>query len=85
LVEYFRNSATKVNSILSDSTPLDLQPENKRTLYDALPEKFATGQGLSIAEGLGIPERTFKRFLNDKELFNNVSWGNYEKRIKQMA
>jgi hypothetical protein len=85
LVEYFRNSATKVNSILSDSTPLDMQPENKRILYNALPEKFATGQGLSIAEGLGIPERTFKRFLNDKELFNNVSWGYYEKRIKQMA
>ena len=82
LVEYFRNSAAKVNSILSHSTPLDMQPQDKRSLFDALPNTFTTGEGQSIAEQFGIPERTYKRFLNGNGLFIRNSHGKYEKKFQ---
>jgi hypothetical protein len=81
LVEYFKNSAVKVNSILSNASPLDKHPADKQALYNALPDTFTTEIGLQIAEGLGVAERTFKRFLNEKELFNWISRGEYRKRI----
>jgi Protein of unknown function (DUF3987) len=81
LVEYFKNSAVKVNSILSNASPLDKHPADKQALYNALPDKFTTEIGLQIAEGLGVAERTFKYFLNEKELFTRISRGEYEKRI----
>jgi len=81
LVEYFKSSAVKVNSILSNASPLDKHPTDKQTLYKALPDTFTTETGLQIAEGLGVAERTFKYFLNEKELFTRISRGEYEKRI----
>jgi hypothetical protein len=81
LVEYFKNSAVKVNSILSNASPLDKHPADKQALYKALPDTFTTETGLQIAESMGVAERTFKRFLNEKELFNWISRGEYEKRI----
>ena len=81
LVEYFKNSAVKVNYILSNTSPLDKYPADKQALYNALPETFITEAGLQIAEGLGVAERTFKRFLNERELFKWISRGEYEKRI----
>lgn len=81
LVEYFKNSAVKVNSILSNASPLDKHPADKQALYKALPDTFTTETGLQIAESLGVAERTFKRFLNEKELFNWISRGEYEKRF----
>lgn len=81
LVEYFKNSAVKVNSILSNASPLDKHPTDKQNLYKALPDTFTTETGLQIAEGLGVAERTFKYFLNEKELFTRISRGEYEKRI----
>jgi hypothetical protein len=81
LVEYFKNSAIKVNSIISNASPLDRFPLDKQRLYELLPDHFTTETGLLIANGFGFPERTFKRFLNEKELFTNVSRGEYQKRI----
>jgi hypothetical protein len=81
LVEYFKSSAVKVNSILSNASPLDKHPADKQDLYNALPDTFTTETGLQIAEGLGVAERTFKYFLNEKELFTRISRGEYEKRI----
>lgn len=81
LVEYFKNSAVKVNSILTNASPLDKHPADKQALYKALPDTFTTEIGLQIAEGLGVAERTFKYFLNEKELFTRISRGEYEKRI----
>lgn len=81
LVEYFKNSAVKVNSILTNASPLDKHPADKQALYKALPDIFTTETGLQIAEGLGVAERTFKYFLNEKELFTRISRGEYEKRI----
>lgn len=81
LVEYFKNSAVKVNRFLSNASPLDKHPADKQALYNALPDTFTTETGLQIAEGLGVAERTFKRFLNERELFNWISRGEYQKRI----
>lgn len=81
LVEYFKKSAVKVNSILSNSSPLDKQPADKQELFNALPDTFTTETGLQVAEGLGVAERTFKYFLNEKELFIRTSRGEYKKRI----
>lgn len=81
LVEYFKNSAVKVYSIISNASPLDKHPADKQALYNALPNTFTTETGLEIAESLGVAERTFKRFLNEKELFKWISRGEYAKRI----
>lgn len=81
LTEYFKNSAIKVNSIVSNSDPLDKHPADKQTLFKALPDKFTTEVGLLIAEKFGVAERTYKRFLNERELFKRVSRGEYEKLI----
>lgn len=77
----FNNSAVKVNSILTNASPLDEHPADKQALYKALPDTFTTEIGLQIAEGLGDVERTFKYFLNEKKLFTRISRGEYEKRI----
>ena len=81
LVEYFKNSAVMVNSILSNASPLDKHPVDKQNLYKALPDTFTTEKGLQIAERLEFAERTFKNFLNEKELFTRITRGEYEKRI----
>ena len=81
LVEYFKSSAVKVNSILSNASPLDKHPADKQALYNALPHTFTTEIGLQIAEGLAVAERTFKYFLNEKELFTRIIRGEYQKRF----
>jgi hypothetical protein len=81
LVAYFKKSAIKVNAYIANTSPLDKYPTDKTTLYETLPDTFSTETGLQTAATLNIPERTFKRFLNDKELFDRISRGEYEKRI----
>lgn len=81
LVEYFKSSAVKVNSILSNASPLDKHPSDKQALYNALPDTFTTKTGLQTAEGLGVAQRTFKYFLNERELFTRISNGEYQKKI----
>lgn len=81
LAEYFKKSALKVHSILSNACPLDKFPNDKQNLYHELPDTFTTEEGLQIAKSVGYPERSFKRFLNQKELFTRVSRGEYEKLI----
>lgn len=81
LVEYFRKTAVKVHTLVTDYSPLDKLPKDKRKLYEALPELFTTEIGVQIAESLGIPERTFKRFIADRDLFDRISQGNYAKRF----
>jgi hypothetical protein len=81
LAEYFKKSALKVHSILSNASPLDKFPTDKQNFYNELPDIFTTEEGLQIAKSVGFPERSFKRFLNQKELFTRVSRGEYEKLI----
>jgi len=81
LVEYFRKTAVKVHTLVTDYSPLDKLTTNKRKLYEALPETFTIEIGMQIAQNLEIPERTFKRFIADRDLFDRISQGNYAKRF----
>jgi hypothetical protein len=79
LVEYFKKSAIKVCSIIQNVNPLDKLPVDKKNLYLELPDTFTTEVGLNICSQIGFAERTFKRFLNNKELFKRLQKGQYEK------
>ncbi len=79
LVEYFKKTAIKVHDIISNASPLDKLPTEKRTLYIALPDTFTTSEGVRVAEAMGMPERTFKRFLSNQHLFNHETRGEYKK------
>jgi hypothetical protein len=79
LAGYFNQTALQVRSILADDSPLSKLREDKKKLYNNLPDEFTTKQGVEIALNNHIRERTFKRFLSDKRLFSQNTWGNYEK------
>ncbi|HET6558347.1 MAG TPA: DUF3987 domain-containing protein, partial [Prolixibacteraceae bacterium] len=81
LIEYFRQSAIRIHSVLSNSDPLERYPKNKQDVYMALPETFSTEAGLKIAKSMGMSERTYKRFLKESDLFHHLSRGEYEKRV----
>jgi hypothetical protein len=81
LVEYFKQSAIKVRSVISNINPLDKLPIDKQTLYKALPKQFTTETGLQVAKSLGVAERTFKRFLTKQNLFSQLKRGEYQKLI----
>ena len=77
LVKYFQKTAIKVHDIICN--PLDGLPTDKQTVYAALPNRFSTAQGVEIAQGYEMAERTAKRFFNEKALFEKKHWGEYEK------
>jgi len=81
LIEYFRLAATKVYSIISSNNPLDKLTSDKRNFYEALPETFTTEQAVQAGKQFELKERTVKYFLTERELFNNVKHGNYEKKF----
>lgn len=81
LAEYFKNSAIKIHSILTNANPLDKLPADKQNLYNALPEYFTTNEGVEVAESMAISERTFKYFIASRDLFHKQKRGEYEKRF----
>lgn len=81
LAEYFKESALKVYSIISNINPFDRLPKDRQAFYVALPISFTTDQGVKIAIEAGMPERTFKNFISNSDLFHNVKRGHYEKRF----
>ena len=81
IAEYFRGTARRIDAWLNAS-PLDKLASDKRELYEALPQEFATHEGIEIAESVGVPLRTFEKFLKKGEFFIYVKRGHYAKRIK---
>lgn len=79
LIEYFRHAAVKVQSIISNDNPLTRLPSDKQLLYNTLPETFTTAEGLSVSDKLNISPRTFKDFIKNRELFNRIKQGEYDK------
>jgi len=79
LVKHFTETALQIQAVVVNVSSLEKLPADKRTLYKSLPNKFTTGEGVQVAKDLGIPERTFKYFLKNKDLFNNPKRGQYEK------
>ena len=80
LCEYFINTADKVHTVITAS-PYERLPKNKQEVYDALPSHFTTSEGAEYARQLGMPERTFRRFLTETDIFQRTSYGEYGKRL----
>lgn len=79
LADYFLKTAMKINAHLYYTSPIELLSTDKRRVYEALPEHFKTADGVIVATSMGMPGRTFARFLKDKSLFERLSRGEYEK------
>ena len=56
--------------------------ELKKKIYNALPGEFFTGDAVIIAQENGMPERTVKRWLNEKSYFKRMRQGEYQKLIE---
>jgi hypothetical protein len=78
LIEYFRRTALSVHSILTES-PSEKLPEDKKAVFQALPDRFTTGEGLAAAKASNMNERTFYRLLDEKAFFKKIRHGLYEK------
>lgn len=81
LIEYFRDTALRVNDIINNRDPLDGQPVKNQAFYTALPITFATKEAIQLGNDYGFAERTVKRMLNNEELFRWIRQGQYEKRL----
>ena len=81
LTEFFRANALKVYDRLQNDNPVDRLTRDKQKVYEALPSTFKTADGIAIAERLGMKDRTFKRLLKDKNLFEKMSHCMYEKSL----
>jgi hypothetical protein len=65
----------KSNDVLSIKTP------DIKQLYNSLPQNFSTKLALIQGKKLGLKERTIRRYIKDRDLFNNISHGEYIKRV----
>lgn len=81
LVEYFRKTAEKVNQIISNTSPVELLPLDKKQLYKSLPKQFTTEAGLSIANENEFHPRKFERLITDETLFEKIKHGEYRKKL----
>ena len=80
LCYYFIDCGLKAQREYLSSPASDL-PAVQRLIYDDLPPSFETKQGVEIASGYGMPERSFKRWLATS-YFKKVSYGFYEKMFR---
>ncbi len=78
LCYYFLGCGLKAHKYFRNS-PTDEMTELQKTVFEVLPHNFETRQGVEIAEQLGMPVRTFKRWLGSCA-FKKLSYGYYEKR-----
>ena len=81
LTDYFRATGLKVLAKIEKVNPLDRYNTIQQKVYEALPETFTTGQGVIVAVECKMSERSFKRFLQDKLLFDKIARGHYDKKL----
>ena len=81
LAEYFKASHLQIYEEMESHSPLDDLPEEKITLYHALPEQFKKSDGKAIATTMRMASRTFDRFVGNKTFFRKKLWGEYEKQL----
>ena len=77
-IEFFRRHFSNMMSYVKKGH-FEKLPKSKQDLFNALPAVFQRHDGLSIALKMGMPERTFGDFINDKKLFIKVAHGKYKK------
>lgn len=80
LIEYFRQTGLRVHGTLN-STAYDKLNTTQRKVYDLLPDLFTTKEGLNIAYSEGMPDITFKRYLQSADLFTKERHGQYSKKF----
>ena len=80
LCYYFLACGLKAQKRFMNSPTEDFT-QIQREVYDELPQSFETKRGLEIAQELGMPPRTFKRWLNTS-LFKKITYGFYEKKYR---
>lgn len=79
LVEYFRKVFHRIYFYFFVEGDIRLS-ELEKKVYSALPDEFETCKGKEIAVALGMPERTFSRFISDNtKLFSKQKHGIYHK------
>lgn len=82
LIEYFRKVFYRIYFYFFVENDIHLS-ELERKVYSALPEEFETKAGKVIAVNLGMPARTFDRFVGDSQrsdkLFSKLKHGIYKK------
>lgn len=83
VAEFFRSQSLKIYEALHESTPVDKLPKDRRKIYEALPDEFKTKEGEEVAFKYGMPDRTFRGWLNqDKDsLFKWIRQGVWAKAL----
>ncbi len=81
LVEYFKNHALKVQSLMNPPE-LDELDDLKKQLFLSLPDTFRRKEGLSIALKVGVKQTSFDAFIKNDKLFMRPSYGQFKKKIK---
>ena len=79
MLDYFEATARRVYFEIYEADEVDRLPPLKGRVYAALPEAFTTAEGMKVAGSMGMPERTFKRMLNDAKLFRKDAHGKHVK------
>jgi hypothetical protein len=89
LTHFFYQSGLYAYSLVSDSSPLDALPADKRLLYDRIPDyEVSRAEIMDLHEALlkkkiisgtryNISERTIGYFLKQKQFFRKSSYGKY--------
>jgi hypothetical protein len=77
VARYFRGQSLKVYERLHEASPIDRLPSDKQRIYDALPNRFNTADGIDIAKNRGMNQKTFQRLLADREIFEKIGHGLY--------
>ena len=82
LSAYFKKTTARVREQAHFSDPVSDLGMKKQIAYSALPGQFRTKEGVEVAKRNDVPERTFKRWLNDKTFFEKIEKGLYRKIIE---
>lgn len=83
MVNYFIESNLYAFELATNSSPVDLLAENKKALYDKLPDgPFARQNAHELASnnGFSMGKNTVDRFLSNKDFFTKSSYGEYLKK-----
>lgn len=80
LTEYFFGHMLKALSLLAPESPIEQMKPLHQELYNKLPKFFSTRTAIKIGSEIRMKESAVKVFINrNKELFRQVSTGEYEK------
>ena len=79
LIEFYRSTMKDVNHLVYDKQHLKSLTENKKAIYDSLPDTFKTQECIELFSKNDLSKASADRFMKDKSLFSHISRGNYKK------